>query len=138
MIDLPAHARATADADPRLIFIADEELAVRAEANVPVAVDCRRAVDRIRVGASGEVLPVVEIHGRLGAVPHQHVAPARVEPIQRSTKTLERLAAWRGEVDGTRPGPVGIERNLVNGSRSESVENVGIDWIEAPVRRKRP
>src|SRR5438309_9409182 len=136
MIDLPAHALAHVEHPPS-IFITDYVLTIRAQADIPVAIGRHMAVDRICVGTSGEVLPVVEMHGWLRAVAHQHVAPACVEPIQRSTKILDRLATRRGEVDGTRPRSVGIERNLVNGSRSESVENVGIDWIEPPVRRKR-
>ena len=132
MINLPAHALAHA-IDAADVLIADDVLAVRGQADVPVAVGRHRAVGRVRVGPGGHVLPVVDIHRRLRAVAHQHVAPAGVEPIERAAEIFDRRAARGSEIDSVRKRAAALERDLVDAGAREVIVDIGIDRVESRV-----
>ena len=76
------------------------------------------------------------MHRGLRAVAHHHVVPAGVHPVDRAAVVENRLAARGGEVDGVRPRPVRVERDFVDRAPAEIVEGIGIDGIEASVRRE--
>src|SRR5262249_29169138 len=94
-------------------------------------------VDRTGVGTRSEVLAVVQMHGRLGAIADEHVAPAGIEPVHGSAEVVQ--LAGGGEVDGVGPGSAGLGRAGVGLTMTSAtildqiVEDVGIDGVEAAV-----
>ena len=122
--------------DPHPCLITHQILAIWGDPDVVVRADGVRAIEGIGVGPSAQVLPVVEIDRRLHPVADQHVAAARVQPVQCAAQGVERRGG--GEIEGIGPGAAGPERHLTNLVAAQVIEHVGIHRVEPNIGRRRP